>query len=304
MLDYYHSNTAAGHSSSSPSSSSVTPPPPNQMSSAQAQATTGLHIHQGYETSNSSDDALSMGPNGYYHPQRSSASSSSRSSSPGSYTSASDTPSARRHSDTHSRSSNHHHHRHDHEDPRSTTPHRQHQQHRQDMTVTPTRATFRSSANPSRDSSPTRSDWNVSNSGSVIQRTPSKRAAANADNRRIAIMDIGTAAAPSTEARTNRSHSTTEGGYDESSASSRRGMSDFLFSTTSYVLPSLPSSFSLRRAYILLSLYLPTHLNIARLYVSATLVTRHSNTLTFPPPCRAPPRVFLFPFGLRSTLTP
>lgn len=96
------------------------------------------------------------------------------------------------------------------------------------MTVTPTRATFRTTANPSRDSSPTRSDWNVSNDGSAIQRTPSKRAAANADNRRIAIMDIGTAAASSsTEPRTNRnqySHSPTEHGYDEA----RRGMSDFL----------------------------------------------------------------------------
>lgn len=268
MLDYYHSNTAAGHSSPSLSSSVS---PPNPMAT-HTHNSGGLHVQRGYETSNSSDDALSMGPNGYYHPQRSSAasasSSSSRSSSPASFRSASDTPSAGRHSGSA-------HHRDGHEDPRATTPshrhhHHHHQhQHRQDMTVTPTRATFRTSANPSRDSSPTRSDWNVSSDGSAIQRTPSKRAAANADNRRIAIMDIGTAAgsSSSTEPRTNRhqySHSATEGGYDES----RRGMSDFpslMLSLRSHF--QLPSSL-IRRAYICHYIFPTQHQNIPRRRVS------------------------------------
>lgn len=140
MLDY-HSDTAGGGMAST---------------AAAAAAVTADTHQQGYETSSSSDDALSMGPNGYYHPQR----TSSRSSSPG----YSDTRPSRRYSSTTVRYG---------DDARYRTD-----------TKTPTRSTFRSgtpSDIPSGRESPT----------ITLQRQPSKRAAANADNRRIAIMEIG-----------------------------------------------------------------------------------------------------------------
>jgi hypothetical protein len=128
---------------------------------ASAAAAAAADMHHGYETSSSSDDALSMGPNGYYHPQR----TASRSSSPG-------------YSDTHSRRYS------------STTVRRGDDARYHNTTTsgieTPTRSTFRTDS-PS-DGSNGRDSPTI-----TIQRQPSKRAAANADNRRIAIMEIGSA---------------------------------------------------------------------------------------------------------------
>lgn len=195
MLDYYHSDTAGGMASTS------------RPASAAAAA---ADVLQGYETSSSSDDALSMGPNGYYHPQR----SASRSSSPG-------------YSDTHSRRYS-----------STTVRYGDDTRHRSEA-KTPTRSTFRTDSPSSRSSgrdSPT--------THTTIQRQPSKRAAANADNRRIAIMQIGPTPmnaslsddlpeyfSDRTLARTpnldqaSRTYSQSEGGHDLNSSSSRRGMS-------------------------------------------------------------------------------
>lgn len=218
MLDYYHSNTAAGR----PSPSTV--PPSNPLN-----ANLVADAHRGYTTSNSSDDALSMGPNGYYHPQRSSAASpasrsSSRSSSPTSYLSASsdhhDTADSRRHSGATVRSNRHH----------DDDPRQPHHSHHQDMT--PTRGSYRSSdTRTGRESPASSSAWSTSTG--TVQRKPSRRAAANADNRRIAIMEIDNPALPSSshESSSNqRNNGSASGTYTESPdgsrPSSRRGMSD------------------------------------------------------------------------------
>lgn len=166
-------------------------------------------MHHEYEASSSSDDALSMGPNGYYHPQR----SASRSSSPG-------------YSDSHSRRY-------------STTTVRYGDDARyRSETKTPTRSTFRSDS-PS-DMSSGRGSPTI-----TMQRQPSKRAAANTDNRRIAIMEIGSApinaflsddfseplndsklAHTSKSGQAPRAYSQSEGHHDSNLSSSRRGMSE------------------------------------------------------------------------------
>ena len=199
MLDYYHSDTAGGMASTSrPASASA--------------AAAAADVLQGYETSSSSDDALSMGPNGYYHPQR----SASRSSSPG-------------YSDTHSRRYS------------STTVRYGDDARYRSEAKTPTRSTFRTDSPSSRSSGRDSPTINT-----TVQRQPSKRAAANADNRRIAIMQIGPtpmdtslsddlaeylnvlALTPNHD-QAPRAYPQSEGGHDLNSSSSRRGMSGRFF---------------------------------------------------------------------------
>jgi hypothetical protein len=193
MLDYYHSDTAGRGMASSR--------PPSVAAAAD--------MHHEYETASSSDDALSMGPNGYYHPQR----TSSRSSSPG-------------YSDAHSRRYS-----------STTVRHGDHARYRSE-TKTPTGSAFRTD-------SPSGMSSGRDSPTITMQRQPSKHAAANADNRRIAIMEIGSApmnsflsnefsepisdsklAHMSKIGQAPRAYSRSEGHHDSNLSSSRRGMSE------------------------------------------------------------------------------
>lgn len=192
MLDYYH-NSAGRHS---------------QLASV-------VSLGSGVSATSSMDD-LSMGPNGYYHPGRASGhdNSSSDSLARAPPSSSNNNLNNHRNDATAAVSGSHR---------LSGATVRYGDQRTAHDAVTPTRASFLASSDVS-DS--------AASAASSVQRKPSKRAAANADNRRIAIMELGDSEhASDSGARRARGHSDSEG------LSDRHGMSVlFTFSSRSMLI--------------------------------------------------------------------
>lgn len=160
------------------------------------------------ESSSSSDD-LSMGPNGYYHPTRTSSRSSSSLS--------------------------------DHEDlgkRHSSTTVRTKSEHEHDRT--PRRSTYISEGGYAHHSDRDAQPASLGHS-SPLARKPSRRAVENADNRRIAIVEVDSPSAPSSSAPDNVHQSTTtsqslrsvpRAAATENTLAARRGAHEFSFVST------------------------------------------------------------------------
>lgn len=173
VLDYYHSTSDSGKYASS-------------ISSDKARKL-------GFESSGSSQDDLSMGPDGYYHPGRTSENNSSADEGDSSRARSVSDSTSRRFSSTTVRYGDDHPSRH------------------RENGATPTRSSFQQPSGAPQ-SDVTSSGGESSTVTSNVQRRPSKHAAANADNRRIAIMELDatvpTSAANATSGNVNLAKAT------------------------------------------------------------------------------------------------